>query len=238
MAIALTSQNFSVVSGKNGRVLKISVPGNALVFFKATVCPGCAEVDPIFAALAAKDHRVSYFTINIDDYRDVVMMARGTSVPIQTVPMLVLYVNQYPKAKFTGAKNLPSIQSFLTKALQSAASSSSSGGSGGGHVSQTVASSAMPHQQFMAPPHGAAGGGYYAPPHSGGVPPQGHVYQPDFASSGGMNSVPGIRGGANKAGPSYPRGADVSVGVDDEEETYLLSPPTIIPHNTPWDTRK
>jgi len=237
MVSILTSQNFSVVHGKNCRVLKISVPGNVLVFFKATVCPGCGEVEPIFGALATKDHRVSYCVVNVDDYRDLIMMARETSTPIQAVPMLMLYCNQFPKARFTGAKNLPSIQSFLTKALQSTVAASA------GPVSQTTAMTPMTSPAQFMPAQGSASqmgpgmSGYYMP-NGANVPAQGRVYQPDFASSGGP-SINMSRGGGQARGNNqlHANGSGV-VGVEDDDDTSLLMPGTVIPHNTPWEIER
>lgn len=231
MVSILTSQNFSVVPGRNGRVLKISVPGNVLVFFKATVCPGCAEVEPIFSALAAKDHRVSYCMVNVDDYRDVILMARDTSTPIQTVPMLMLYCNQFPKARFTGAKNLPSIQSFLTKALQSTAPT--------GPVSQTAAMTPMSTPtQFMQPQSipqmGPGMSGYYM---GGANPAQSRVYQPDFAAGGGP-AINMSRGRHSQATQQLQMNAGQLGGVEDDDDTSLLTPTTVIPHNTPWEVER
>lgn len=235
MVSILTSQNFSVMAGKNSKVLKISVPGNVLVFFKSTVCPGCNEVEPIFMALAAKDHRVSYCIVNLDDYRDLILMARETSTPIQAVPMLMLYCNQFPKAKFTGAKNLVSIQSFLTKALQSTVASSN------GPVSQTAAMTPMSTPtQFMQPQGnlppqvGPGMSGYYMP-NGAAAPPQGRVYQPDFASGGGpsINMPRGQSRGVNQL--QHSMNAAQLGGVEDEDDSNLLMPGTVIPHNTPWE---
>lgn len=235
MISALTSQHFAVAQGRNGKVLKLNMPGNVLVFFKTLQCPGCSELEPHFSALASKDHRVSYCIMDVGDYRDVILWARDTSTPIQSVPMLLLYCNQFPKAKYTGAKNLPSLQSFLTKALQTSTVSP-------GPVSQTAAMTPLASPtQFMPQPQalpqmGPGMSGYALPP-GGNMPPGGRVYQPDFAAGGGPTVNPRGRAGANPQNVAIPSAMQFNGvgGVEDDDDSNLLTPSTVIPHNTPWE---
>lgn len=247
--LGLTSQNFSVAPGRNGKILKISIPGNTLLFIKTNNCPGCQELEPVFISLASTDRRVNYAIINVDDYRDVVISARDTTTPIQSVPMLLLYCNQYPKAKFTGAKNVPSLQSFLTKALQPTPST--------GPVSQTAAMNALSNHQFMptSAPQTQMNAGTTLPPQMGpgmsgyamtpGVAPN-RAYQPDFAAGSGGQVAP--RGRQNTAmlqsqsshplGGGHYGGSQMAGVVEDDDDASLITPGTVIPHNTPWEISK
>lgn len=113
----LTPQNF-VVIGTRTKTLGINLQGNVFVFFKMQGCDSCAQFEPIFAQLSKVDGRVTCAILDITQYREVTMWSRETSTPITAVPILILYVNGRPHAKFGGTKNIPSIQGFITKALQ------------------------------------------------------------------------------------------------------------------------
>lgn len=116
--LSLSSGNF-LLSGRQKKTLNINIPGNVLVFFKTMDCPGCREFEPMFGNLSRADTRVVYAIIDVSVHRDVVTLSRETSMPIQSVPTLVLYTSGRPFAKFTGKKNEQAISSFITKALQS-----------------------------------------------------------------------------------------------------------------------
>jgi hypothetical protein len=113
----LSAENF-VVMGAKQKTLGINVPGNVLVFFKMRGCNNCAEFEPVFSTLARKEKRVTHAVLDVSSNRDVVISSRETNTPITAVPVLILYVNGRPHAKFNGTKNIPSIQSFITTALK------------------------------------------------------------------------------------------------------------------------
>jgi hypothetical protein len=204
----LDKSNF-VILGTRQKSLGINLQGNFLVFFKMAGDPNCAEFEPIFAKLSQTEKRVSHAILDVSQYKEIVIWSRETSTPITGVPLLILYVEGRPHAKFNGTKNVTSIQTFITKAL------------GAGAQSQ-------PNKQFMPSNnmYGAGGSspGYSAP---GGMNhQQGNAWEPDI---GKAPSMKGIIKGYSKGG--YATGNN----VEEEDEMKLKIPDSVIPWNTPWE---
>jgi len=203
----LSAENF-VVMGTKQKILGINAPGNVLVFFKMQKDNNCAEFEPVFASLARKEKRVSFAVLNISENREVVISSRETNTPITAVPVIILYINGRPHAKFNGTKNIPSIQNFITKALQ---------------VNMSTSAPAS-RQQFM--PSVPSGGRVRqeVDSHQGG---NGKAWVPDIGAAPSMKGI--IKGAGGRSG--YAQG----MNVEDEDEPRLMIPDTVIPHNAPWE---
>ncbi len=197
----------------------INLEGSVLVFFKMNGDVNCNQFEPIFAKLSRQDTRVAYAILDVSQYKSVVMWSRETSTHITAVPMLILYVNGRPHAKFNGTKNTESIQNFITKALQA-----------------TGGSAAAPQQQFMAPSYAGAGGVRQNTAASSSMAPQqrgrgqnpaaGKMWVPDIGKAPSMKGI--IKGGG---GGGYAMGNN----VENDDEPKLLMPDGMIPHNAPWE---
>ncbi|HMP31045.1 MAG TPA: thioredoxin family protein [Saprospiraceae bacterium] len=150
----LTAQNFVFIGNKN-KSLGINVDGNVLVYFKINGDPNCNVFDPVFSQLAAKENRAMLAILDIQQNSNVYRMSKETSTPLQAVPLLILYVNGRPHAKFNGTKNLGSLQGFITKALSATAA-----------APKTVPSTFMPSQNM----YGGGQGSQYQQPQKGWNP--------------------------------------------------------------------
>lgn len=206
----LNSHNF-VVAGTRQKTLGINIQGNIFVFFKMDGCKNCAQFEPIFAQLAKQEDRVTCALLNITQNREVVMWARETSTPITSVPILILYVDGRPHAKFNGTKNIPSIRKFITNAL-SADSSRASQQQFMPQHQQPAAHNMSPNMYGGARPPQGGQAGSFAP---------GKSYMPEIGSAPSMKGI--IKG--------YAAGNN----VEDDEDARLVIPDTVIPHNTPWE---
>jgi thiol-disulfide isomerase/thioredoxin len=115
----LTSKNFRV-SGVQKKTLDIDIGGKIFLFIKAEGCPGCASFFPIFQELARTDRRVGYAIVDISTpiEKAIVRMSRDTTTPIEAVPLILMYNNGSPIAKYKGRKNIPDIQNFITTILR------------------------------------------------------------------------------------------------------------------------
>lgn len=206
-SILYLEKNNFVIIGTRDKVLGINLEGIVLVYFKMSGDKNCASFDPTFARLAQKDQRVTCAILDVTSNRDVVVWARQTKTPISAVPLLILYVNGRPHAKFNGAKNERSLESFITGALQPV---------------RDVA----PRQDFMrGPAHAPApaptmhrGANMY-----GGEGGGQKAWEPEIGKAPSMKGI--IKGG----------GRGHMNMVEDEEEPMLLIPDGIVPHNTPWE---
>lgn len=206
--IAYLNESDFVVLGQKQKTLGLSRRGNVLVFFKITNDNNCVEFEPVFAQLARKEQRVTCATLDVIQNRGVLNISRQTTTPINSVPVLILYVNGKPLAKFNGTRNLPSIQNFISNALQSAGN---------------TASPPQPQQQFMprqTPTNVFANQGNAAPP------PGHKSYMPDIGNAPSMKGI--IKGGNGG-------GYGIGNNVEEDDEPRLMVPDTVIPHNTPWE---
>ena len=204
----LASHNF-VVIGTRQKTLGINLQGNVFVFFRMHGCDSCAQFEPIFAKLSEIEKRVTCAILDVTQCRDVVMWSRDTSTPITAVPVLILYINGRPHAKFNGTKNISSIQAFITKALQS-------------NPSASTQQPFMPNQQVPQPSQHNIYGGNYTPPRGGGGSyQQGKSYMPEIGTAPSMKGI--IKGYA----------ADNN--VEDDDDSKLMVPDTVIPYNAPWE---
>ncbi len=114
----LTSEHFSI-QGSKQKILRVNLPGAYLIFFSMYGDGNCLQFEPIFSQLSTIERRVKFAIIDIKQYRDVTIMSKETNLPITSVPMLAIYVDGIPKAKFNGSRNVQSIQGFITKVFQS-----------------------------------------------------------------------------------------------------------------------
>lgn len=213
MSITFLSEDNFVILGTRTKTMGINLQGNVLVFFKMTGDSNCGAFEPVFAKLSRQDPRVSYAILDVSQNKSVVAWSRETSTQITAVPMLILYVNGRPHAKFNGTKNTESIQNFITKALQA------TGGA------------AAPQQQFMAAPsnYPGAGGVRQSASAKSAAPQAGRgakMYTPDIGKAPSMKGI--IKGGG---GGGYAMGNN----VEDDDEPRLMMPDNVVPHNAPWE---
>lgn len=121
MSVQEGNQNdFRLVQSQGGQIMTINRRGYALVFFKMSGCQGCDAFAPVFSELSRTPTGVDHFvSVNVTNYRNIIGMSRNTKTPIQTVPLIILYVDGNPYAKYTGKKTLPDMLSFITKNTES-----------------------------------------------------------------------------------------------------------------------
>lgn len=113
--IPLTIQNFSL----NDNSLMINIPGAVLVYFKQLSCNHCKAFDSIFNTISVTERRIKYAVVNLEGInREIAKMAQSTKTPISGTPHLLIYVNGRPSFRYAGAKNAPSIITFIGKCLQ------------------------------------------------------------------------------------------------------------------------
>lgn len=219
----LSAQNF-VILGKQQKSLGINLGGNVLVFCKMQKCENCEKFEPIFYQLPLKNNKVTYAIIDISQYREVIEMSRGTNTPIQAVPLLILFINGRPHAKFNGTIHIQSIDNFINKALANAPPEYNTTGyqphqSQQQQQAQYNTGISQGHSGFNPQIEGR----YTTPPP--GVPGSNKVYMPDIGKS------PSLHGIVKGAKPNFNQ-------VEDDDENKMLIPDSITPYNTPWENYK
>jgi thiol-disulfide isomerase/thioredoxin len=166
---SLSSQHFALV-GQQKRVMVLQVPGVVLVMFKTRECPSCKSFEPTFVQLSNNDNRVVYAVADLTANRNIGMMSMNSTTPLQKVPMLIIYNEGRPYAKFNGKRDIPSLKAFISKALIAI-------NGGGAQPSNAVASHSRAVQPRATPAAASSGrrGKIYNP--DIGPTPQGRTAQ-------------------------------------------------------------
>lgn len=115
----LTQDNFTLENG--GRSMTCDVPGVCIVLFKTDNCGYCDRFFPIYSKVSSKESRMTFACVDVNNNRNVVVMSKGTKVPIKAVPLILVYVNGRIKLKYNGDRSEASFSSFVQKALQETA---------------------------------------------------------------------------------------------------------------------
>jgi hypothetical protein len=204
----LTQANFLKAKAGSTQILTVNIKGPLLVFFRLSADPNCKEFEPVFAELSKVEGRVAYGSLDLKAYRDVGVASKETNTPINSVPILILYIDGYPKAKYNGTRNITSIRNFISQMFK---------------PQQQQSQQQNQQQQFMTPlqndPQGGSQnmyGGYSSPQQSLAMRPE-------------MGPVPRS---AIKMGGKHAYGPGI---VEDEEEPRMAIPDNVIPYNTPWE---
>ena len=109
----LTDEDFNVIRGEKGNLLCHSIPGMALILFYHKNCPNCVHLFPIFKTLPNVLSGCQFGIVNIGVQRKVIDMSKQTVMPLQHVPLVLLYINGKPYFKYTGDYDLEKIKGFI-----------------------------------------------------------------------------------------------------------------------------
>lgn len=111
----LTGQDFNVQRGTRGAIMCHEIQGYSLIMFYSTNCSHCQTLIPIFKRLPGTIGGCQFGMVNVGSNRDCIQMASQTIVPIQYVPLIILYINGKPFMRYP--KNNPytmeNIQKFV-----------------------------------------------------------------------------------------------------------------------------
>jgi len=115
----LTSDNFYVDDGKNGKLLCTTQKDLLFVFFYKGdgSCDACKAMMPSFQQLGKYVPEVKYAIINVDEQKDAIRKSLKTISPIKYVPYLILFVNNKPFLRYDGGKDLKDMINFLKDLL-------------------------------------------------------------------------------------------------------------------------
>jgi len=109
----LNSEDFTISKGTKGNILCNTIPGFSLVLFYSNQCPHCAQLLPIFKRLPGTIGGCQFGMLNVSNNKMCVKMSKKTIVPIQYVPLIILYVNGRPFMKYSGAHEENDIKRFI-----------------------------------------------------------------------------------------------------------------------------
>ena len=109
----LQSEDFNVQAGTKGDIVCNVIRGISLVLFYSPRCVYCQRLIPIFKKLPGSIGGCQFGMINVTSENTIVAMSRNTVVPIEYVPLIILYVNGKPFIRYDGEHHEEKIREFL-----------------------------------------------------------------------------------------------------------------------------
>ena len=108
-----TDDFYNARASDNNNVLCHHIKGFSFVLFYSNNCVHSQQLLPIFKTLPPMINGCAFGIVNLQQNMDLVHFSKGTNTEISFVPLLILYINGYPYANYTGPANIPTIQNFI-----------------------------------------------------------------------------------------------------------------------------
>ena len=110
----LSSGDFHISKGANGPILCNTIRGLSLVLFYSKQCNHCQMLLPIFQNLPGSITGCQFGIINVSsDKGDIIRKSSITILPIEYVPLIILYVNMKPYMVYKGPYSINEIKRFI-----------------------------------------------------------------------------------------------------------------------------
>lgn len=114
----LSDAEFGIAEGQRGQILCTKLDNISVVLFYSKMCPHCNNIFPVFTKLASRIRVIKFAVLNCTQYPRVVEMSQSTISQIDSVPMILLYVNGKPYIRYKGAQTEAEIGKFLVGIYQ------------------------------------------------------------------------------------------------------------------------
>jgi Thioredoxin domain-containing protein len=100
----------------------IQNPGIVVVYFKQTGCGGCLKFDPIFLQIERKKGQhglqaVQFATVNVTSNPKILQKAKSVDVIIDRTPLLIIFYQTSPYARYHGPLDEENIFTFIKQVL-------------------------------------------------------------------------------------------------------------------------
>lgn len=100
----------------------IQTPGIVVVYFKQSGCNGCNLFDPIFLQIERKKNQhqlnsVQFATVNVSNNPQILRKAKEANVDIDKTPLLLIFFQSTPYAKYHGPLDEDGIFMFIKQVL-------------------------------------------------------------------------------------------------------------------------
>lgn len=109
----LTNRDFNIKNIKTGRALCSSIRGYSLVMFYSTQCGHSCKRIPVFRSLPQRIGGCQFGMVDILANMDLVEISRNTVLPIEFVPLIVLYIEGVPYMVYNGEPTVDQISKFI-----------------------------------------------------------------------------------------------------------------------------
>lgn len=100
----------------------IQNPGIVVIYFKQSGCGGCLKFDPIFLQIERKKvqyglQNVQFASVNITSNPQILRKAKDVDVLIDRTPLLMIFYQTSPYAKYHGPLDEENIYTFIKQVL-------------------------------------------------------------------------------------------------------------------------
>jgi thiol-disulfide isomerase/thioredoxin len=100
----------------------IQNPGIFVIYFKQSGCGGCLKFDPIFLQIERKKvqhglQNVQFATVNITSNPQILRKANDVDITIDRTPLLMIFYQTTPYAKYNGPLDEENIFTFIKQVL-------------------------------------------------------------------------------------------------------------------------
>lgn len=111
----LTAQDFNIQRGSRGPIMCHGISNYSLIMFYSTQCSHCQTLIPIFKKLPGTVGHCQFGMVNVGANRKCVEMSKQTIVPIEYVPLIILYINGKPFMRYPKnyAYTMENLQKFV-----------------------------------------------------------------------------------------------------------------------------
>lgn len=114
----LTTEDFILSKGTKGNIICNTIPGFSLILFYSTQCPHCQNLIPIFKKLPGSISGCQFGMVNISSNKNLIKMSKNTILPINYVPLIILFINSKPYMIYNGPHNGNEIKRFIIEVYQ------------------------------------------------------------------------------------------------------------------------
>jgi thiol-disulfide isomerase/thioredoxin len=114
----LTTEDFVLSKGAKGNIICNTIPGFSLILFYSTQCPHCKNLIPIFKKLPGSISGCQFGMVNISSNKNLIQMSKNTILPINYVPLIILFINSKPYMIYKGPHDGNEIKRFIIEVYQ------------------------------------------------------------------------------------------------------------------------
>ena len=111
--IFFCSEDFNIKAGNKGNLLCNNIPGISLCLFYSTQCSYCQQLIPEYKKLPGSISGCHFGMINVSKQKSILHVSKNCLTPIQYVPLIILYANGTPLARYDGPNEIEEIKKFV-----------------------------------------------------------------------------------------------------------------------------
>ena len=114
----LQTCDFNIQDGSKGKIMCNKIRGISLVLFYSPRCQFCQSLIPIFKKLPGTISGCQFGLINVSLEKDIIVVSSRSVVPIEYVPLIILYVHGKPFLRYDGPQSESDIRNFVVSATR------------------------------------------------------------------------------------------------------------------------